>query len=135
MFRIMHRNYGQGEDDFIFNHRQQIDFTEVVNLNRFIRFRQCFSLFVGTDRTKTICCVNLMGKRLAATLAFEGHRHFRITSYNREALVVDGERNGAFHITVHTDYRFGDTLNLIGQIDALIIKAFLSRANRIESQG
>ncbi|WP_349252405.1 hypothetical protein [Escherichia coli] len=36
----------QQKDDFIFNHCKQIDFTEFVNLNRFIRFRQCFSLFV-----------------------------------------------------------------------------------------
>lgn len=37
--------------------------------------------------------------------------------------------------TVHTDYGFGDALNLIRSIDTLVIKAFLSRTNRIESQG
>ncbi|SVM49148.1 Uncharacterised protein [Klebsiella pneumoniae] len=74
----MHRNYGQGEDDFIFNQRQQIDFTEFVNLNRLIRFRQCLGLFVISDGAETIRCVDMMGERFPATLTFEGHRHRRI---------------------------------------------------------
>ena len=75
----MHRNDWQGEDDFIFNQRQKIDFTEFVNLNRLIRFRECFSLFVRTNRTKTIRCVNMLYKRFPATLTFERYRHLCIT--------------------------------------------------------
>jgi hypothetical protein len=74
-------------------------------------------------------------ERFPATLTFERNRHLCITGYNGKALVIDSERHGAFHITVHTDYRIGDTLNQIRSIDTFIIEAFLSRTNRIKSQG
>jgi|GEM_PF-3713926 len=74
----MHRHYRQGEDNFILDQCQQVDFTEFVNLNRFIRFRECFGLLVFDDRAKTILRVDLMGKRLAAALTLERYRNFCI---------------------------------------------------------
>ncbi|ALB54552.1 hypothetical protein AFK65_07700 [Cronobacter universalis NCTC 9529] len=131
----MHRNYRQGEDEFIFNRCQQVDFAEFINFNRLIRFRECFRLIVVRDRAETIRCVDKMTKRLAATLTCERYRNRRIAFQHGETLVIDSERHGAFDIAVHTDHRFGDTLYLFRSIDTLVIEAFLSRTNRIKSQG
>ncbi|MDG6692561.1 hypothetical protein QCE80_13695, partial [Staphylococcus aureus] len=92
-------------------------------------------LIVVRDRAETIRCVDLMTKRLAATLTRERYRNRRIAFHYGETLVIDSERHGAFDIAVHTDHRFGDTLYLFRSIDTLVIEAFLSRTNRIKSQG
>ncbi|QUJ08167.1 hypothetical protein KCP77_16795 [Salmonella enterica subsp. enterica] len=82
-----------------------------------IRFRQCFSLLVGTDRAKTIRCVNLMGKRFPATLAHsERHRIPSVSPAKTATLAIDKGTIMAFHITstlTTTDF-LGNALNLIG---------------------
>ncbi|MNT55776.1 hypothetical protein D3C72_1930390 [compost metagenome] len=74
-------------------------------------------------------------ERFPATLAFERYRDLCITVQNGQALVIDSERHGAFHISVHTDHKLGDTFSLIGGINTFVIEAFLSRTNRVKSQG
>ena len=77
----------------------------------------------------------MMRKRFPATLALQRYRHLHVAGQDREALVIDIEGHVAFNITVYTDDERSDALRLIGGIDTLVIKAFLSRTNRIESQG
>lgn len=87
----MYWNYGQGEDNFIFDYCLQVDFIEFVNFNWFICFWQCFGLFVIFDGVKIICGVDVMGEWFFVMLVFESYCYFCIVSNNGEMLVIDSE--------------------------------------------
>lgn len=89
VFRFMHRNHRQGEDDFIFDHRQQIDFAVFIDVDRLVNFRQCFSLLVIGDRTETIRYVEVMLEWLITALALQRYANVGMPTDHSQPLIVD----------------------------------------------